>query len=58
MSDVMSLDPTFLEECIAEARSGERVTIQTRAPKSSVVRMLVQLGATEQDMNRIEVVRL
>lgn len=54
----MSLDPIFLEECIAEARSGERVTIQSRAPRSVVIRMLVQLGATEQDMNRIEVTRL
>ena len=50
------IDTIFLQECIAEARSGERVTIQTRAPKSLVKRTLIQLGATEKELNRIEVV--
>jgi hypothetical protein len=48
----------FLQECIAETRSGEHVVIQARWPRLRVLRMLVELGATEEDLERIEVERL
>lgn len=51
------IDEVFLQECIAEARSGEAVVIQTRWPRLRVLRMLTELGATEEDLEHIHVER-
>jgi len=52
------LDEVFLQECIYYARSGKYVTIQTRVPKRTIYRALDRLGATEEELENIEVVRL
>lgn len=51
------IDDIFLQECIAEAHSGEAVFILTRWPKLRVLRMLTELGATEEDLEHIHVER-
>lgn len=51
------IDEVFLQECIAEARSGEHVTIQARWPRLRILRVLTELGATEEDLERIHVER-
>jgi hypothetical protein len=51
----VDLDETFLQECLAEARDGEHVTIEApRRQWTAMVGKLVKLGATAQEMVRIQ----
>jgi hypothetical protein len=50
------LDEVFLQECLAELRDGETVTIRVGTRNRSRVRdALVELGATREELDRLVV---
>lgn len=50
------LDETFLQECLAELRDGERVTVHVGIQNRKRVRCaLAELGATEEELDRLMV---
>lgn len=52
----MQLDETFLQECLAELKSGETVTIRVpRTQRRKVRAYLLTCGATDDDLMRLHV---
>ena len=52
------IDEEFLRCCLEEVRDGERVTIETSVPSPRIWAALGRLGATEEELKSITVVRL
>jgi hypothetical protein len=55
--DEAMIDREFLQECLREVRDGETVTIQTQERPERIFAALRELGATEAEIDAIEVTR-
>lgn len=49
-------DEDFIRECLNEVRDGETVTIQTTVAPRKIEAALRKIGATEEEIGRIELV--
>ena len=50
------IDEEFLRCCLEELRDGEAVTIQTGVPFGRIRNALARLGATDEEIDRVQFV--